>query len=110
MTYKAEYLGPDQAPTREALDSTSGPVLVEFGTAWCGFCQAAAPDLESLLERNPGIEHVKVEDGQGRRLGRTFKVKLWPSLVFMRDGAVVRQLARPDRPALEEAFAAVQAG
>ncbi len=50
------------------------------------------------------IRHVKVEDGPGRPLGRSFQVKLWPSLVFLRDGKVVRQLARPTHAELDEAF------
>jgi thioredoxin 1 len=37
------------------------------------------------------VRHVKVEDGSGRRLGRSFGVKLWPTLVFLRDG---REVAR----------------
>ena len=41
------------------------------------------------------VPHVKVEDGPGRRLGRSFKVKLWPTLVFLRDGVEVERLARP---------------
>jgi len=43
----------------------------------------------------------------GRRLGRSFRVKLWPNLVFLKNGAVVRQLARPSEPELKEAFAAL---
>ena len=41
------------------------------------------------------VPHVKVEDGPGRRLGRSFGVKLWPTLVFLRDGAEVEKLVRP---------------
>ena len=100
----SRYLEPDQAPTREQLDQRSGAVLVEFGTEWCGHCSAAAPHVKALLARYPGVEHVKVEDGRGRPLGRSFQVRLWPNFVFMRDGAVVQQLARPGKPALEDAF------
>jgi thioredoxin 1 len=39
---------------------------------------------------------VKVEDGPGRRLGRSFSVKLWPTLIFMRDGQEIARLVRPD--------------
>jgi thioredoxin 1 len=47
---------------------------------------------------------VKVEDGPGRPLGRSFRVRLWPNFVFLRDGRVVRQLARPSHAELEGAF------
>jgi thioredoxin 1 len=104
MAFTSLYLAPDQAPTREQLDRRSGPVLVEFGTAWCGFCAAASPHVQALLARHPEVEHVRVEDGPGRPLGRSFRVKLWPNFVLMRDGVVVRQLARPSETELAEAF------
>ncbi|WP_256659840.1 thioredoxin family protein, partial [Pseudomonas sp. LS-2] len=45
------------------------------------------------------------EDGSGRRLGRSFGVKLWPTLVFMRDGQEVARLVRPTKVSyIEEAF------
>jgi thioredoxin 1 len=39
--------------------------------------------LAALLQKYPELRHVKVEDGKGRPLGRSFRVKLWPTLVFM---------------------------
>ena len=103
----ADYLEVDQAPTREEVDRMEGLVLLEFGTDWCGFCRAAAPQVESFLRQHPGVRHVKVEDGPGRPLGRSFRVRLWPNLVFLKDGAVVRQLARPGTADLREAFDAL---
>jgi thioredoxin 1 len=91
--------GRDQSgrePTREEIDGTVGPVLLEFGASWCPYCQALAPRLAGLLGDYPGVRHIKVEDGPGRPLGRSFRVKLWPSLVFLRDGQVLKQVARPD--------------
>jgi thioredoxin 1 len=87
--------GPGREPTREEIDRTEGPVLLEFGASWCPHCQALAPELAGLLREYPGIRHIKVEDGPGRPLGRSFRVKLWPTLVFLRDGQVIQQLARP---------------
>ena len=103
------YLAEKDVPTRDEIDSMTGPVLVEFGTAWCGYCQAAQGDIVDLLAKHPDVRHVKVEDGPGRRLGRSFRVKLWPNLVFMKDGAVVRQLARPSAREMREAFDALAA-
>ncbi len=85
-------------------------MLVEFGTPWCGHCSAAAPQVQRLLAQRPEIEHVKVEDGPGRALGRSFQVRLWPNFVCMRDGAVIEQLARPDHAALERAIAGLAGG
>jgi thioredoxin 1 len=94
MSFDSDYGKPE--PPREEIDRLSGPVLLEFGTGWCGYCQAIQRPLETLLEAFPQVRHIKVEDGKGRPLGRSFHVKLWPNLVFMRDGQVVRQLARPE--------------
>jgi thioredoxin 1 len=102
-----DYLPPEEAPTREELDGAPGLLLLEFGTDWCGLCRAAAPRVSALLRDHPQVRHVKVEDGPGRRLGRSFRVKLWPNLVFLKDGVVLRQLARPSDPELKEAFEAL---
>jgi thioredoxin 1 len=94
-------------PTRDEIDQARGPVLLEFGASWCPFCQALAPELVGLLRDCPGIRHIRIEDGPGRPLGRSFRVKLWPNLVFLRDGQVVRQLARPDVAEVREALEAI---
>jgi thioredoxin 1 len=107
---RTPYLTEEQAPSRADVDAFPGAVLVEFGTDWCGHCRALAPEIGRLLEAHPGVRHVKVEDGPGRALGRSFHVRLWPNLVFMKDGAVVRQVARPSHQDLRDAFAAVASG
>src|SRR5688500_9533544 len=104
-----DYLSDAEPPSRADVDQMTGPVLIECGTPWCGYCQAAQRDIVTLLAENPQVKHIKVEDGPGRRWGRSFRVKLWPNLVFMKDGAVVRQLARPSAREMREAFAALTA-
>jgi thioredoxin 1 len=84
-------------PTRAEVDALTGPALLEFGTPWCGFCRMAQPLITQALEQHPGVRHIKVEDGSGRPLGRSFFVKLWPTLVFLRDGQEVARLVRPGR-------------
>lgn len=103
------YLSPDETPGREEVDRLPGAVLLEFGTEWCGHCHALAPVIARLLQAHPEVRHVKVEDGPGRPLGRSFRVRLWPNLVFLKDGATVRQLARPSHQELKDAFALVAA-
>lgn len=83
-------------PRRADLDATAGPVLLEFGTGWCGYCRRAQPAITAGLSAHPRVRHIKIEDGSGRPLGRSFGVRLWPTLVFLRDGAEVERLVRPD--------------
>lgn len=98
----------EKEPTRDEVDAWSGPALLEFGTPWCGWCRGAQPKIAQALASHPGVRHVKVEDGSGRRLGRSFGVKLWPTLVFLRDGREVDRLVRPaDAQAITEALAAL---
>jgi thioredoxin len=89
-----EYENP--GPTREEIDATQGPTLLEFGTGWCGYCQAAAPSIAEALAEFPSVQHIKVEDGPGRRLGRSFRVKLWPTAIFLKDGAETTRAVRPE--------------
>ncbi len=89
-----EYLNP--GPTREEVDSLGGEVVLEFGTSWCGYCRGAAPLIAASLANRPGVRHIKVEDGKGRRLGRSFGVKLWPTLIFLKDGRESARLVRPE--------------
>jgi thioredoxin 1 len=82
-------------PKRDEIDATSGPLMLEFGTSWCGHCRRAQPLIAEALAAHPGVRHIKVEDGGGKRLGRSFGVKLWPTLVFLKDGRETARLVRP---------------
>jgi thioredoxin 1 len=94
-------------PTREEVEGMPGPVVLEFGASWCGYCQALAPDLGALLKQFPGVRLVWVEDGKGKPLGRSFRVKLWPTLVFLRDGQVVKQVSRPELSEVRQGLEAI---
>ena len=82
-------------PSRAEVDTLAGPAVVEFGTPWCGYCRAAQPLIAGAFASHPDMRHLKVEDGSGFPLGRSFGVKLWPTLVFLRDGKEVTRLVRP---------------
>jgi thioredoxin 1 len=98
----------DVEPHREEIDGLQGPALVEFGNPGCGWCRGAKPLVDSALADHPKVRHFKIADGRGRPLGRSFKVKLWPTLVFMRDGREVTRLIRPSRAvAIREALAQI---
>lgn len=95
MSESFSYLSEALAPSREAVDALAGWTLLEFGTDWCGHCQAARSAVAEWVGQQGEIRHLKVEDGPGRALGRSFRVKLWPTLVLLRDGREVSRVVRP---------------
>jgi thioredoxin 1 len=96
------------APTRDEVDATPGPFVVEFGNDWCGHCRRAQPLIEGAFAAHPRVRRLKIADGPGRRLGRSFRVKLWPTLVFLADGKEVAQVVRPtDENQIREALSLI---
>jgi thioredoxin 1 len=95
-------------PSRAEIDASIGPLLLEFGSPNCGHCRLALPLIEQALAEHGPVPHLKVIDGPGQPLGRSFRVKLWPTLVFLRDGTEVARLVRPrDVAPLRQAFASI---
>lgn len=82
-------------PTRAEIDAMPGSVVLDFGTNWCGHCQAARAVVDRAFADFPGVAHLKIEDGKGRPTGRSFAVRLWPTLVFLSDGKEVARVVRP---------------
>jgi len=76
----------------------SGSTVLEFGANWCGICQSAQRSIGDALASHAGpapLRHLKIEDGRGRPLGRSFGIKLWPTLVMLQDGREVARVVRP---------------
>jgi thioredoxin 1 len=100
-------------PSRAQIDALCGPTVLEFGTPWCGYCRAAQPLIAGAFASHSGVRHVKIEDGSGLPLGRSFGIKSWPTLIFLRDGKEVTRLVRPNnldqvRQAMERIDTAAQ--
>jgi thioredoxin 1 len=93
MSFTSTYATTE--PPRVEVDALAGTTVVEFGAPWCGHCIAAQPLLEAALARHPDVRHLKIEDGRGRPLGRSFRIKLWPTLVLLRDGEELARVVRP---------------
>jgi thioredoxin 1 len=88
-----EYLASE--PSRAEVDALEGPTLLEFGSPWCGHCRRAQPLIAAALAGRPRLRHLKIADAPGRRLGRSFGVKLWPTLVLLEGGREAGRVVRP---------------
>ncbi|ERS13643.1 thioredoxin family protein [Alloalcanivorax xenomutans] len=106
MSYNETFVA--REPERQEIDAGKGNLVLEFGTPWCGHCLAAQPLIREVLE-HAATDHLRVEDGRGRRLGRSFRVKLWPTLIFLRDGEEMARVVRPtDIAVIREALARLE--
>ena len=96
------------APSRAEIDALDGPTVIEFGTSWCGHCRAAQPLIAEAFQDHASVRHLKIEDGSGRPLGRSFRIKLWPTLIFLDNGVEVARVVRPkDTSEIRDAFALI---
>jgi thioredoxin 1 len=88
-------MNPTVEPTRQEVESLAGLTLLEFGASWCPHCRAAQPHIAAVVKAHAGIRHIRIEDGRGRALGRSFGVKLWPTLVLLNGGVEKGRVVRP---------------
>lgn len=94
-----------QEPARAEIDALREPTVLEFGAPWCGWCLGAQVPIAEAFAEHPDVRHIKIEDGRGQPLGRSFRVKLWPTLIFLEQGREVARLVRPgDAGAIREAL------
>ena len=81
----------------EEVKNSDKLVLLDFYADWCGPCRMVAPILHEIAEERPDVivGKINVDDEPG--LAEAFGVYSIPTLVVMKNGAVVRQTsgARP---------------
>jgi thioredoxin 1 len=93
MPYTRSYA--EHEPQRSEVDALPGITVLEFGAPWCPHCIGAQPLIEHAIAARDDVRHLKIEDGPGHPLGRSYRIKLWPSLLVLRDGEERVRAVRP---------------
>lgn len=78
-----------EAETKEGL------VLVDFWATWCGPCRMQAPILEKLSQElsEDELKILKMDVDENPETARAFRIMSIPTLLFKKDGQVVKQVA-----------------
>ena len=90
--YNPQYS--EDEPSIDQIRAMAGYAVLEFGAPWCGHCHKAVQAAQDVLTKR-ALPHIKVFDGKGKPLGRSFKVKLWPTLILLHSGQEVVRVVRP---------------
>ena len=81
--------------TKTKAETKEGLVLVDFWATWCGPCRMQAPILEKLSEElsEDELKILKMDVDENPETARAFGIMSIPTLLFKKDGQVVKQVA-----------------
>ena len=81
--------------TVKLSDYRGKKVYLKFWATWCGPCRMQAPILEQLSEEYDEDEFrvVKMDVDENPETARAFGIMSIPTLLFKKDGQVVKQVA-----------------
>ena len=81
-----------QSFEKEVLNN-NGVALVDFYADWCGPCRMVSPIVDEIAEENAQYLVGKINVDNEPELAQKFGVMNIPTLVVMKGGAVVQQVA-----------------
>ncbi|HEM2832215.1 thioredoxin [Streptococcus suis] len=77
------------------VETQEGVVLVDFWAPWCGPCRMQAPILEQLADEvdEDELRIYKMDVDENPNTARQFGIMSIPTLLFKKNGQVVKQVA-----------------
>ena len=81
----------------EAVKKNDKVVLLDFYADWCGPCRMVSPIIDEIAEERDDLFVGKINVDEQPALAAEFGIVSIPTLVVMKNGAVVHQVsgARP---------------
>lgn len=77
----------------EAVESSPGPILVDFWAEWCMPCRALAPVIEELAQEFEGkVRFAKVNVDDCKDIPAKFGIRGIPTLILFEGGKKVNEL------------------
>jgi thioredoxin 1 len=75
------------------VEKSEKVVLLDFYADWCGPCRMVGPVIEEIANEHPEILVGKINVDEEPALASAFSVMSIPTLVVMKNGKIVRQVA-----------------
>jgi len=82
-------------------------LVVDCHASWCGPCKQVGPALRSLAAEHPAVHLCMVDVDAAEELSRELGIRSLPTVLFYRDGALVRTVVGANFGALNDAWAAL---
>lgn len=80
---------------KETLDNEKGLVLLDFGAEWCGPCKKLDPIVTEVAKDYDGkVAVAKIDIGVNREVAMHFGIMNVPTLLFLKEGKVVRSFSQ----------------
>lgn len=75
-------------------ETKEGLVLIDYWATWCGPCRMQAPILEQLADEydESELKVVKMDVDENPATAQQFGIMSIPTLMFKKDGEVVKQI------------------